>query len=127
MPRTAEQLRAALAEHAARVPRTGWESGEEHRRFATLEAGGDPDDVVCCICGEKVDHADARILIGATDYDRMRTREAMRLDPYDGTTLPPLAFCPKHSGDEFQPLMAVSIAAMPAKARTYYTKLRKRD
>lgn len=109
------------------MPRTGWEAGEDHRRFATLEAGGDPDDLVCCICGAKVEHEQARILIGAIDYDRMREREAQRLDPYDGTALPPLAFCPEHSGDEFQPMMPVSILAMPAKARTYYTKLRKQS
>lgn len=125
MPRTAAQLRTALEESYAAMPETGWPAGEEYRRHMTLEHGGDPDDLVCAICGAKVAHKDARILIGAMDYDRMREREAARLDPYDQVTLPPLAFCPKHLGDEYQPMMAVSVNEMPARAKAAYSKLRR--
>lgn len=135
MPRSPDELAEELRVLEGSRPLEGWPHGEEYRRQVTLEHGGDPDDLACAICGVKVKHEKARIIIGLIDRDFAESRIEQGLDP-DGTALPPLAFCQKHSGDDVvlslaRHPMGVSVAGytappMPSRAREIYSKLRQK-
>lgn len=126
MPRSPSELRKAFVEHAEKMPSTGWESGEDYRRHTTLEHGGDPDDLACVVCGVKVKHEDARIVIGLSDADNDFDRVQRGLEP-ENRPMPPVAFCPKHSGDEEVTKLAIlglSTRALPTRAKAIYGALR---
>jgi hypothetical protein len=119
--RTRAQRQKALDELHAEMPESGWPAGEEHRRFTTLSAGGDPDSLVCVVCGKPVKHEDAHIVLGVIDADHAFERFLQGLD-FDRKTLPPCAFCPKHNGED-EKVLPRSLSRMPAAARNLMAKL----